>query len=221
MGSKFSVKIMLLTLCTGIVLGCSSTKPHLGESMTQSSPKEGMTVTQADSRRLLPNGKIAGEDAALVQVEATVDMINYGTREFALSSGNGDPLTLIAGPEIRNFNQIQAGDKVMAEYLLAMAFEVRPPTAEELAASGKIVGMSARTKLGEKPGAGAMSTGIKVATVESIDMKNHTVKLKDPKTGSSALIKAKYPENLAFVKQGDSVVITAVEGFATSVHQVR
>lgn len=213
--------LSIVSLSIFTLIGCSTTSPHLGETQTTAQVAEGVTVSQSESRRVLPNGKLAGHEAALVQIEAVVDIIDYKSRELSLSTMQGESVTLVAGPEIRNFNQIQAGDRVVAEYLLAMAFEVRKPTAEELAASKNAVALAARAAPGAKPAAGAIGGVIKIATVESIDLTSQTVTLNGISPNSSTVVKAKYPENLTLVKAGDSVVITAVEGFATSVNPIR
>lgn len=65
--------------------------------------------------------KMAGHDAqapSMVQVEAqegtaTVDSVDYENRTGTLKLPDGTVLTFKAGPEVRNFDQVKAGDKVL------------------------------------------------------------------------------------------------------------
>ena len=65
--------------------------------------------------------KMAGNDAqasGVVKVEAeegtaTVDSVDYENRTGTLKLPDGTMLTFKAGPEVRNFDQVKAGDKVL------------------------------------------------------------------------------------------------------------
>ena len=135
---------------------------------------DGVSVTQAEGRRLLANGKIAGDEATLLNLVSTVSMIDQQTRAFTLKTPQGEAVTLVAGPEIQNFSQIRVGDRVNVQYLVSLSFEVRKPTNDELAAAGKSFDVDARAQLGTMPAAGAATGKIQVATVEAIDKKAAT-----------------------------------------------
>jgi NADH dehydrogenase FAD-containing subunit len=169
---------------------------------------------------LLPSGKLAGEESALVQVQATVTQIDRKTRTISLQDPQGAITEIVAGPEVRNFAQISAGDRVQVDYLIAVAFEVRKPTADEIAAVGKNLDVSARARLGELPAAGAAVANVKIATIESINKSNQTVTLAGVSEKGPVELKAKYPENLSYIKVGDTVVVTSLEALATSVVRV-
>jgi hypothetical protein len=210
-------------LCSLSLVACSSktTPAHLGEMITQSETAEGVKVTQIESRRLLESGKLAGEESALIQAQATVTQIDHNKRTLTLQSAKGESLQIVAGPEIRNFAQISAGDTVNVEYLIAVAFEVRQPTAEELAMAGEKLDVTARAQLGQMPAAGAAVGKIKVAKIEAIDNSSQTITLSGLSPQGTTQVKAKYAENLAYVKVGDPVVITALEALATNVTKVK
>lgn len=65
--------------------------------------------------------KMAGRDAQApggVKVEmeegnATVDSVDYENRTGTLKLPDGTMLTFKAGPEVRNFDQVKVGDKVL------------------------------------------------------------------------------------------------------------
>lgn len=208
-------------LLASLIAGCTKTPPHVGESVTNVATKDGTEVTRVENTYLLPSGKIAGQDSALIHLESTVSRIDYKTRVLTLTSASGESVKITAGPEIRNFDQIKSGDKVTVDYLVSVAFEVRKPTAEELASQDETVGVAARAKIGEMPGAGIVQGLVKIATVEAINKEAQTVTLKSSTSSSSVEVKVKYPENLSYAKVGDTVVITAMEAFATEVNRVK
>lgn len=211
---------VLPSICLLAPIGCSSKSPHLGESVTRTEIEEGVSLTQAETRSLLPSGKLAGSESMLIEAESVVQSINYSTRAITLKTSDGEPMAIIAGPEIQNFAQIIAGDKVKVEYLISVAFEVREPTAEELAASEETLEIAARAKLGEMPAGGAAQSKVKIAIVQAVDKEAASLTLKNLNAASSTTVKAKYPENLTYVKVGDSVVITTLEAFATAVTRI-
>ncbi len=78
----------------------------------------------------------------------TVTRVDQSTREIALRS-DGMETTYIAGPEIRNFAQIEAGDKLTLTSLEALAVRVYPVSE---AAKGNVVETEiSRAPLGSKP----------------------------------------------------------------------
>jgi len=200
-----------------LMAGCSM-KPHTGTEVSESSDKSGLTTTQTSSRSILPEGGLAGEESELRQITAKVDAIDLKTRTIALKSADGQVLSFKAGEEVRNLPQVKKGDEVKLDYFESVAFEVREPTKEELARSGASIGIAARAPKGEKPGAVAAQGRVSVLTIESIDKQKELITLK----GSSGYVtvKAKYPENLNYIKQGDKVVVTTSELFAASVQPV-
>jgi len=213
----------ILTLGSLSLISCAEKQaPHVGDTITQVETEDGgIKITQADSREILANGKIAGSDTTLIETEARVDKINKKTRVLRIMTSGGDLTEITAGPEIRNFSQIKVGDKIKVQYLLSVAFEVRKPTAAEIAADGTTNEVLARAKLGEKPAAGAGQGSLNIARVESIDKVGQTVTLREISSNALSQVKAKYPENLSYIKVGDSVVIKTVEALATSVEPVK
>jgi hypothetical protein len=163
---------------------------------------------------------MAGEESALVQIQATVSQIDRKTRALTLQNAQGNSTLIVAGPEVRNFDLISAGDRVEVDYLVAVAFEDRKPTAEEIAAAGKNLDVSARARLGEMPAAGAAVANVKIATIEAINKDAQTITLTGLSTNGSVDVKAKYPENLSYIKVGDTVVVTSLEALATKVVRV-
>lgn len=62
-----------------------------------------------------------------VEVKASVVAINYQTREVVLEGPEGKVIKVIAGPEVRRFNEVKAGDSVVARLTRAVSIEVSKP----------------------------------------------------------------------------------------------
>jgi hypothetical protein len=215
--------LTIITIGSLNLISCAEKQaPHLGETITQAETLDGgIKVTQADTREVLANGKIAGADVTLIESEASVVKIDKKNRILSIKTASGDLNELKAGPEIRNFSQIKVGDKIKVEYLLSVQFEVRKPTAEELAADGTTNEVLAKSKLGEKPAGGIGQGSINIAKVEAIDKVAQTVTLREVSSNTITQVKAKYPENLSYIKVGDSVVIKTLEALAVGIEKVK
>src|SRR6188474_1412623 len=66
-------------------------------------------------------------------VYATIQAINLETREVTLKGQHGNVFTLVADPEIKRLAEFAVGDDIVLDYSIAMAAEIRQPTAAELA----------------------------------------------------------------------------------------
>lgn len=130
---------------------------------------------------------------------------------------DGRVTTITAGPEVRNFAQIEVGDKVSITYVEALAYDVVKP--ETATPEGiQTAEATARAKLGEKPGAGAVTSSVFTATIEGIDLVNDQVTLRGP-SGDPVTFKVREPKNLRKVAVGDKVVITYDRALAISVEK--
>lgn len=220
--SKNYISALLLSV---ILLSSCSTKEaaHTGQSVTTSEIQDGVTLTEADSRRILSSGKLAGDESALLKMEAVVYLIDYKTRKIGLKTSDNQTAELLVGPEVVNFNQIKAGDKVAVEYLISVAFEVRKPTEAEieLAAKNTKAVAASRAQTGDKPSAAVAAASLRIMNVDKVDKSAAKVILKDANSAEIVEVNAKYPENLNYIKAGDSVVITAAEAVAAKVYHIK
>lgn len=153
-------------------------------------------------------GKI---EIAALTVEAVVEAIDQKTRKVTLKGPRGKSYTLTAGDEVRNFSQVEVGDKVVLEIIEAVEIQV---FAADKAEPGTAAGVVAdRAKLGEKPGVAVVEQLVVVSTVEKIDRDNSLATLKDA-DGMSHTVKVKDTEALKKVVVGDRVMITYTEAVA-------
>jgi hypothetical protein len=155
--------------------------------------------------------------AQTVKVTATVTAIDSATREVTLKGPQGKEVTIVAGPEVKNFAQMKVGDQVMAEYVEALTVKLKKGGA-------KVVGMTeqagaAAAKPGERP-AGAAGRRIKiVADVIDVNPATQTLTLRGPK--KTVEVKVRDPEQFKLVSKGDQVVATYTEALAISVEPVK
>ncbi len=154
-----------------------------------------------------------GAIAKTVKVQATITAIDKATREVRLKGPQGDELTVTAGPEVKNFDQMKVGDVVTVEYLLALALELRKGGGLIVQRTEQAGGAAA--KPGERP-AGAVGRQVKVvADVIDVDPAKQTVKLKGPQR--TVELRIDDPEQFKRVSKGDQVEATFTEAVAIAV----
>src|SRR6516162_6431218 len=61
------------------------------------------------------------------QVIATVESVDMSTRQVLLRTPDGARATIVAGPEVRNLEQLRAGDRVNVTYQVAIAVQMAQP----------------------------------------------------------------------------------------------
>ena len=149
-----------------------------------------------------------------ISVEATIEAINYETREVTLKSADGSKRTLKIGEEARNFNQAKKGDIVKIDYLEAVAVDVRK-TGADVGAEAEVA--IERAPLGAKPG-GIISKTLEVtAQVQAIDYDTRHVTLIGPAGNEITLRVGEEATRFNEVQKGDKVVVQYVEAIGISV----
>jgi hypothetical protein len=63
-----------------------------------------------------PAGPQSAQRQSIMETTAVVDTVDQNTREVRLRTADGRELTVIAGPEVRNLAQVEAGDVVRLSY---------------------------------------------------------------------------------------------------------
>jgi len=185
-----------LILSTGIVLS----------ALAFPATAQTSTVTAASAP-----GK--GAVAETVKVEATIAAIDKATRGVTLKNAKGEEVMITAGPEVKNFDQMKVGDKVTAEYVRALALELKKGGGLVVQRTEQAGAVGA--KPGEKP-AGAAGREVKVvADVIGVDPATQTVTLKGPQR--TVELKIADPEQFKRVAKGDQVEATFTEALAIAV----
>ena len=151
---------------------------------------------------------------ASTQVTATVTKIDQKTREVTLKADDGREETFVADPAVKNLAQVNPGDKVVATYTEALAYEVK---------KGGTAGASASVAAGAaEPGAkpaGAVARQVTITVaITAIDPKAPSVTFKGPQ-GNTRTIKIKDPAKLQGVSVGDTVQLTYTEALAIKIEK--
>jgi hypothetical protein len=163
----------------------------------------------------------AGQEPGVVVADvatltASVEAIDYGKRMVTLTGPEGNTVTVRVGSEVKNFDQIRQGDRVVVEHFEPVALFVWQ-SGDAPSATGVEVVEVARP--GEKPTGLVVDTTEITASVEAIDYAKRTVSLKGPQ-GDIRIIKVgPNVERFDQVKQGDQVVVRHTEALAISVQK--
>ena len=190
-------------LITCAVLGMAMPLPALAQAQKPGAAAGTVVVSEP--------GKALVVSAA--EIIATVVAIDKTTRTVTLKGPQGKSVDVVAGEQVRNFDQIKVGDQVVAQYQQALSLELKKTrttgTPTETVAA-------ARAKPGERP-AGAVGREITaLADVVNVDPKNSIISLKGPR-GNVFDLKVQNQDHFKVVKKGDQVEVTYTEALALSV----
>jgi len=154
-----------------------------------------------------------GTVASVVKVTASVEAIDAAKRTITLKGPEGNVVTITAGPEVKNFDQIKVGDFLVVRYVEALSLELKKGGTALRQRTDRDMGVAA--KPGERP-AGAVGTQTTVvADVIAVDPKKQVVTLRGPER--TVDLKLRDPEQFKLVKVGDQVEATFTEAAAISV----
>jgi ribosomal 50S subunit-recycling heat shock protein len=156
-----------------------------------------------------------GKAAAMetIKLTAGVAAIDKATRAVTLKTAQGKMLDVVAGPEVKNFDQIKVGDQLVIQYAQALTLEVKKGGGVRESTQNAAV---AQAKPGDKPAAAKAREVTIVADVIAVDPKNMTITVKGPK-GKVVDLKVNNPDHFKVVKKGDQIEAVYVEAVAISV----
>jgi len=148
-----------------------------------------------------------------VEVTALVVGIEKATRTVTLKGPKGRTVDVVAGDEVRNFDQIRVGDSVQVKYVEALSLELKK-TKGKPDATGEVAAV--RAEPGARP-AGAVGRQVTVlADVVAVDPKKSIISLKGPR-GNVVDLNVQNPDQFKVVKKGDQVEAVYTEALAVSV----
>jgi hypothetical protein len=150
------------------------------------------------------------------QIEATavVVSVDRANRSVTLRTEKGEQLTTQLSETVKNFDQIQPGDKVVLTYTEALAVRIRDGDAT----SGKKAA-HATAKEGEKPAGAVGQVTTASVKIDAIDTKKNAVTFTGP-DGTSRTVAVKDPQYVKVLKRlkpGDVVYVAYAEAVAVSV----
>lgn len=152
--------------------------------------------------------------AHAVKVTAQVVAIDKASRTVTLKGPKGKVVEVVAGDEVKNFDQIKVGDFLAVSYVQALSLELQKT---RTGAGGiSVQSAAASAKPGERPAAAAGHEITAIAKVTAVDRKAKTITLKGPR-GNSVTLDVRNPEQFKVVKVGDEVLVDYTEAMAISV----
>jgi NMD protein affecting ribosome stability and mRNA decay len=158
-------------------------------------------------------------DAAVVDniyqlYEGTVTKIDKQTRTIFFKNNEGES-KFVAGPEIKNFDQIKKGDLLNVTYETAVAIELIKTKSDGI--RSRVETPSETTsKTGEKPSRTITNTTTIIADIVAVDRTKKTVSVKGP-SGNITVVKVKNPQLLADVNVGEQVKVVYFDAMAASI----
>jgi hypothetical protein len=123
-------------------------------------------------------------------------------------------VTVRAGEQVRNLQQVKRGDLVTVVSYAAIAFQVLAPGARKPSVSADADVLVA--PLGEKPRGGTVEETTLVAKIVKLDRAAQQAVLRGPE-GKRVTVGVHDPANFDKVKVGDTVAITFTEALAIEV----
>ena len=154
-------------------------------------------------------------EAELIEIEATVTELNKTNRSVTLMGPKGNSITLNAGDEVRNFDQLEVGDKVDAEYFQSVAIFVAKADGASPQMNSQ-VGVEL-APLGGKPGITEVAAIEAQASIVAIDRENRMVTLKGPEGNTETHKVLDESIDLSQVDVGDQVVVQATQSIVVTV----
>jgi len=201
------------TVVLGMMLLAQSPAAEMsGLRLAQTSGTEKAPVEKKPAEKAPADKPTGRGEAKSVTVRGTVAAVDKENGTVTLKGPKGRTVTLDVKDPAK-LEAIQAGDPVVARYMEAVAFQIKPAGTATAGATTQESRVS--SKPGETP-AGAIGREITVtAPITAIDKKANTVTIKGPE-GNSATVKAKDPKNLDHIKVGDMVEMTYAQALAVS-----
>jgi len=152
--------------------------------------------------------------AESVEARATVTAIDPSTRTVTLKAEDGQTFDVVAGPAVKNYEQIKVGDTVKATYTESLAFRVVPKGETAGGASQGAVRIPGGAEVQEQ-----VTTTFKVA---SVDPATNVLWVTLP-NGNTKKIQVQDPkaqERLKTLSPGNVVAVTYTESVAVQLEKL-
>jgi hypothetical protein len=153
------------------------------------------------------------------RVVATIESVDLQTREILLTGPEGRRLVMKLGPEVQNFAQLRAGQRVAVTYRQAFAAQIAPAGTN---AAPQLALAADRAAPGQLPG-GGVAGGVQVrVTITAIDLANNTVAFVGPR-GIERVVAVKDPGMQGLLRSlhpGSQVDLTYVEAVSVNVEPI-
>ena len=152
-----------------------------------------------------------------VTLEGSIIRVDRANRMVTIRGSEGAELDVSVDDQVRNFDQLQVGDRVALDYHRAVAAQIEPAGSFQVGTTVEQGG--SRAGAGSRPGGSASETVTLVAEVLAVDAAASTVTLKGPRGNVVTLevLREDLRARLARIKAGDLLRVTFSEAVAVDI----
>jgi hypothetical protein len=145
-------------------------------------------------------------DERVKQIAAVVEAVDHDNHTLVLRGNDNVRILTVVDPGVRNFEQINAGDRVVARYRQALVAEVVPSGTGSVSASAS----KTRAPEGSQPSAAAKNRVSTTVVIDAVDTSFDTITFRRPDgiVRTAAIDGEKAREFAHGLKRGDEVQIT-------------
>jgi hypothetical protein len=162
-----------------------------------------------------PAGPQSAQRQAIMETTAVVDTVDQNTREVRLRTADGRELTVIAGPEVRNLAQVEAGDVVRLSYFEKVVARMAEPGAGGPATASVV---SSRAPEGGTPAGMVSATVDMVVEFLAYDPVAGVVTIKTPDGATQkVLVDPAMREFAAARRPGERIAVQLTSAIAVSI----
>jgi len=166
------------------------------------------------------NRRPAQEKWDYVQVQATVQAVDYMKREVTLMGPNGNIMTVDVDENVKRLNGIKVGDIVATEYWVYLMAEFRDPTADELLVPLVMIEEGGKAPEWMDPSAAVGATVKAVVTIEIINLPAMEVTVKGPR-GRYVSVAVEDQNLIKQLNVGEVGILTYAEAMALSLKKIK
>ncbi len=152
-----------------------------------------------------------------LEISAVVETVDMESRQILLKTEDGRMLTIVAGSEVRNLDQLEPGDRVKAAYYESVAVQMAAGQASGTEAAAAVV----RAPEGAKPGALVGASVRTNVTMISYDPDTSVISFTTPVGFSHSLVvKPEMRDFARALKPGDRVDVVYTKALAIGVTEI-
>jgi hypothetical protein len=148
-----------------------------------------------------------------VRASVAITAIDKASRKLTVKNAAGQLSEIVAGSEVRNFDQIHVGDEVTVEYVRSLSLQLKKAGSTSEPSASQVL---EEAPLGAKPSGSAATHVTVIADVIDVNPGNKTITLMG-KTGNITELNVTNPDQFKVVQVGDHVEVTYSEAVAIAV----
>jgi hypothetical protein len=158
------------------------------------------------------------DESRLIEVTATVEDVDYASRLVVIKGPEGTMNAIVAGPQVKNLEQVEPGDQIKIAYYQSVAVDLMKP-GEEPSSGTQFAEGTATAELGEKPAGVAVRQVRRTVEIISVDPYKKTISFRGPEMRLREVYvdTPKLRHYLDELKDGDTVEVVYTDALAIAV----